>query len=130
MEMAILLKENKILLVKRPPGGLLANMWALPATEVKKGNFDGCSIQNILENFYQIKINQKLVLIGEINHTFTHRIWLMKLYYFSSFSGGNFDSHKEKWVSIPQLGNYAIPTAFKKLFGLLESTQKEITSAC
>jgi len=126
MEMALLLKENEILLVKRPSGGLLANMWALPATEAKKENFDGYSIQNILENFYQIKINQKPVLIGEVNHAFTHRIWLMKLYHFSSFSGGNFDSHKEKWVSISQLSNYAIPTAFKKLFNLLESSQKQI----
>lgn len=126
MEMALLLKENEILLVKRPSGGLLANMWALPATEAKKENFDGYSIQNILENFYQIKINQKPVLIGEVNHAFTHRIWLMKLYHFSSFSGGNFDSHKEKWVSISQLSNYAIPTAFKKLFNLLESIQKQI----
>ena len=130
MEMALLLKENKILLVKRPPGGLLANMWALPATEVERGNFDGCSIQNILENFYQIKINQKPVLIGEVSHAFTHRIWLMKLYHFSLFSDGDFDSYKEKWVAISQLSNYAIPTAFKKLFGLLESVQKEITSAC
>ena len=129
MEMALLLKENEILLVKRLPRGLLANMWALPATEVEKGSFDGCSIQNILENFYQIKINQKPVLIGEVNHTFTHRIWLMKLYHFSSFSDGKFDSHKEKWVSISQLSNYAIPTAFKKLFSLLESSQKEITSS-
>ena len=126
MEMALLLKENEILLVKRPPGGLLANMWALPATEAEKGNFDGCSIQNILEKFYQVKINQKPVLIGEVNHTFTHRIWLMKLYHFSSFSDGNFDSHKEKWVSISKLSNYAIPTAFKKLFNLLESSQKQI----
>jgi len=130
MEMALLLKKDKTLLVKRPSVGLLANMWALPATEVKRGNSGGYSIQNILENSYQIKINQKPVLIGEVNHVFTHRIWLMKLYRFSLFSDGKFDSHKEKWVSIPQLSNYAIPTAFKKLFGLMESTQKEITSAC
>ena len=129
MEMALLSKEDKILLVKRPPGGLLANMWALPATEVKRGNSGGYSIQNILENSYQIKIGQKPVLIGEVNHGFTHRIWLMKLYHFSLFSDGNFDSQKEKWVSISQLSHYAIPTAFKKLFSLLESSQEEITSS-
>jgi len=56
-------------------------MWALPAMELKRGDFDGCSIQNILKNCYQIKINQKPVLIGEVNHAFTHRIWLMKLYH-------------------------------------------------
>jgi len=54
----------------------------------------------------------------------------MKLYYFSSFSGGNFDSDQEKWVSISQLSKYAIPTAFKKLFSLMESGQKEITLSC
>jgi len=129
MEMALLSKEDKILLVKRPPGGLLANMWALPATEAKRGNFGGYSIQNILENSYQIKISQKPVLIGEVSHAFTHRIWLMKLYLFSLFSNGNFDSQKEKWISIPQLSNYAIPTAFKKLFGLLKSSQEEINSS-
>ncbi len=115
MEMALLLKENKILLVKRPPGGLLADMWALPATEVKRENSGGYSIQNILENSYQIKIHLNPVLIGEVNHAFTHRIWLMKLYHFSSFSDGNFDSHNPKWVPIPQLNQIAIPTAFKKL---------------
>ena len=115
MEIALLIKEKKILLVKRPLRGLLANMWALPATELKKGNFEGCSIQSDLENIYQMKINQKPVLIGEVNHGFTHRIWMMKLYHFSSFSDGNFNSSKEKWVSISQLNQYAIPTAFKKL---------------
>ena len=124
MEMALLLKENKILLVKRPPGGLLANMWALPATEVRSKNSDGCSIQNTLENFYQIKINQKAVLIGKVKHVFTHRVWLMKLYYFSSFSDGNFDSHKEQWVSVSQLTEYAIPTAFKKLLVYLNQIKK------
>jgi A/G-specific adenine glycosylase len=127
MEIALLLKKNKILLIKRPSRGLLANMWALPATEVEKGNPGGYSIQNILENFYQIKIHQKPVLIGEVNHAFTHRIWLMKLYRFSSFSDGNFASLKEKWVSISQLSDYAVPTAFKKVFSLLSSSQKEIT---
>ena len=85
------------------------------------------SIQNMLENFYQIKINRKPILIGEVNHLFTHRIWLMKLYHFSLFSDGNFNSHQENWVPISQLSNYAIPTAFKKLFSLLELGQKEIT---
>jgi len=127
MEMALLSKENKILLIKRPPKGLLANMWALPATEVKRGNPGGYSIRNDLENFYQIKIHQKPVLIGTVNHAFTHRVWLMKLYHFSSFSDGNFGSLKEKWVSLSQLNDYAIPTAFKKLFNLLSSSQKEIT---
>jgi A/G-specific adenine glycosylase len=127
MEMALLSKENKILLIKRPPKGLLANMWALPATEVKRGNPGGYSIRNDLEKFYQIKIHQKPVLIGTVNHAFTHRVWLMKLYHFSSFSDGNFGSLKEKWVSLSQLNDYAIPTAFKKLFNLLSSSQKEIT---
>jgi len=54
---------------------------------------------------------------------------LMKLYFFSLFSNGNFDSYKEKWISIPQLSHYAIPTAFKKLFSLMESCQKEINSS-
>jgi len=112
------------LLVKRPPGGLLANMWALPATEVRSKNSDGCSIQNTLKNFYQIKINQKAVLIGKVKHVFTHRVWLMKLYYFSSFSDGNFDSHKEQWVSVSQLTEYAIPTAFKKLLVYLNQIKK------
>jgi A/G-specific adenine glycosylase len=124
MEMALLSKENKILLVKRPPKGLLANMWALPATEVKRENPGGYSIRNDLENFYQIKIHQKPVLIGAVNHAFTHRVWLMRLYHFSSFSDGNFDSFKEKWVSLSQLNDYAVPTAFKKLFNLLSSSQK------
>ena len=127
MEMALLLKENKILLIKRPPKGLLANMWALPATEVKRGNPGGYSIRNDLEKFYQIKILQKPVLIGTVNHAFTHRVWLMKLYHFSSFSDGNFGSLKEKWVTLSQLNDYAIPTAFKKLFNLLSSSQKETT---
>lgn len=126
MEMALLAKQNKILLVKRSPRGLLANMWALPSTEKIKGCSNGISIQNELKKKYQINISKDPDLIGEENHVFTHRIWRMKLYHFSSFSDGNFNSSKEKWVSISQLNQYAIPTAFKKLFSLMDSNQKKI----
>ena len=119
MEMALISKENQILLVKRPAGGLLANMWALPSTEKIKEYTGGDSIQSILEKTYQILINKKPVFIGEVKHVFTHLVWLMKLYHFPSFSEINLDLQKEKWVSVCQLNAYAIPVAFKKLLSYL-----------
>ena len=123
MEMALISKENKLLLVKRPSGGLLANMWALPSTEKIKEYTGGDSIKSVLENAYQILINKKPVFIGEVKHVFTHLVWLMKLYHFPSFSEVNLDLQREKWISISQLNTYAIPVAFKKLLSYLNHTE-------
>ena len=123
MEMALISKENKLLLVKRPPGGLLANMWALPSTEKIKEHVGGDSIQSVLENAYQILINKKPVFIGEVKHVFTHLVWLMKLYHFPSFSEINLNLQREKWISVSQLNAYAIPVAFKKLLSYLNHTE-------
>ena len=119
MEIAMISRENKLLLVKQSSRGLLPNMWSLPSKEKMKGFAGGLSIREFLEKFYQIKIDETPVFLAETKHVFTHRIWLMKLYQFTSFPEIVLDSKKQKWIPIPHLNHYAIPIAYQKLLRYL-----------
>ncbi|AOT71724.1 A/G-specific adenine glycosylase [Geosporobacter ferrireducens] len=114
MELALLQKEDKILLTKRPAEGLLANLWALPSTEEMIGNAPGKSIVMELQENYGIKTAQPQADIQK-SHIFTHMKWNMQLFRLKLISMSDIDYPEIQWVSLNEIGKYAIPTAFLKV---------------
>ena len=125
MEIALVINGDKILMVKRPSEGLLANLWALPSIEKEEKIEGGISILRHLESQHEIKIDRKPIFLGEETHTFTHRIWRMKLYYFPYLRGINPDEKKENWCHIKKVKQYPIGKAFKKMFKYIERVMKK-----
>ncbi|QZY55795.1 A/G-specific adenine glycosylase [Crassaminicella profunda] len=114
MELAVLWKDKKILIMKRPTEGLLANLWALPSVEREKNTEEGKSIELELEENYGMHIKKGKYLF-EKQHVFTHRKWKMKVYAFELIKEQKIDYPEIQWISLEEIKKYAFPTAFMKV---------------
>ncbi|MEW9121205.1 MAG: A/G-specific adenine glycosylase [Thermotaleaceae bacterium] len=118
MELALLTKGDRILLVKRPSEGLLANLWALPA--VAKAALDpGKTLELELKENYGIESIKKRYIF-EKKHIFTHMQWRMKLYAVELVSFSEIEYPEVQWVLLEELDDYPIGTAFKKVLKAIE----------
>lgn len=114
IEAALVRKENKLLIVKRPPEGLLANLWAFPAVQKDDNQEAGHSICAELEASFNIRCALG-VYLGEKTHIFTHIKWRLKLYELALLQEDALEYPEIRWVDGEELKKYALPTAFKKL---------------
>ena len=114
MELALLQKEDKILLTKRPSEGLLANLWALPATEEMVNSTSGKGIVMELQENYGIEAVDPQAIL-EKSHIFTHMKWNMRIFRLKLLSIVDIDYPEIQWVSLEEIDRYAIPTAFLKV---------------
>ena len=114
MELGLLQKGDKVLLTKRPPEGLLANLWALPAVEGTADGNAGRSIVMELQESYGIETSDPEPVV-EKSHVFTHMKWNMQLFRLKLLSMSDIDYPEIQWVSLKEIDQYAIPTAFLKV---------------
>ncbi|AOY74905.1 A/G-specific adenine glycosylase [Clostridium formicaceticum] len=114
MEMALVYKDEKILITKRPKGKLLGDLWGLPSAEKEKNLQGGKSIILELEETYGIRVKDAKYLL-EKNHIFTHIKWKMQLYAMNLVEEKTVDYPEIRWVSIDELKQLPLPTAFKKI---------------
>lgn len=115
MEAALVSQGDKILIVKRPPKGVLANFWALPIIEKVNGSKDGETIQKTMINEFRLNVSEPVYMLDKI-HVFTHKRWHMKLYAMNVLTDCHEVGRQEKqWVTKQQLKEIALPAAFKKM---------------
>ncbi len=70
---ALAVRGGKVLLVRRPAGGLLAGLWALPGGEVPKGTSRSAFLREALD---RLGVAARLGgVAGHIEHAFSHRRW-------------------------------------------------------
>ena len=67
-------RGGKVLLVRRPPGGLLAGLWALPGGEVLPRASEADAIRKALDAVgAEARVGPAL---GKVEHAFSHRRWV------------------------------------------------------
>ena len=70
-------RNGTVLLVRRPPGGLLAGLWALPGGEIAAGD-PRVSLRRVLSD---LGVASRMGgIVGTVNHTFSHRRWSGNVY--------------------------------------------------
>ena len=117
----IIWKENKIIITKRKPKGLLGGLWEFPGGKViNKESLKECVYREIKEELeIEIEVGD---LIQEIKHQYSH--FKITLYAFHCFyKKGNFKMNnctEIKMVSISDFKKYAFPKANHKLFPFIQ----------
>lgn len=112
MLVAYITNDNKVMIEKRGTEGLLANLWGFPILE--------CNVNSVsefldwIEENYDQKVTYKSIK-KQGKHVFTHLIWEMKLLELECELVNYIEDPIVKWVTIEELQDYALPTAFKKL---------------
>jgi A/G-specific adenine glycosylase len=117
--------DGKMFIHKRPPNGLLANLWEFPNVELHH------PMQNERESLVDL-FKQKLDLniqlekiIGQIEHVFSHLVWNIKVYTGRINSEFQMDSDEWKLVTFAEMDLYAFPVSSQKMFKLyLEKNER------
>ncbi|MFZ5969725.1 MAG: A/G-specific adenine glycosylase [Bacillota bacterium] len=115
MELAFVRIREKFLITKRPSEGLLAELWTLPSVERDKHRGEGKSIHALLEDLYGLCTDVGNP-VAENHHIFTHMKWKMKTYGFLAKKEVQIDYPEIRWITWDELSDYAVPTAFMKVF--------------
>ncbi len=114
MALAYVKHQDTILLVRRPKEGLMGNLWGFPIIESEKETQGYLDIQWELKENYGIQV-QYIQEKSKAKHIFTHRIWEMTLYEFTTSEKKTIEFPEVVWVKEEQINQYAVPTAFRKL---------------
>lgn len=111
--------EDKILLMKRPPEGLLAGMWSFPVV-YDQGHLEE-DIKYAIKEDFDLDVSD-LYASSETKHVYTHLVWDMTLYEMQADQLKVSDLPVMKWVTYDELKDYALPKGMHKL---LENRKKD-----
>lgn len=77
--MAYITQGERVLLVRRPPRGLLGGLWELPNVELESGEGDKAALQRLLEALSEGpgEVGERM---GEIRHAYSHFTAVVCLY--------------------------------------------------
>jgi len=104
---AVIQRDSKALIARRPPEGLLGGLWEFPGGKLQPGeNLATCLKREIFEELgVEIEVGRQ---IGVFRHAYTH--FRVTLHAFGcTLQAGepqNLEHNALAWVSIPELQNY------------------------
>lgn len=113
-------KGEEILIIKRPPEGLMSNLWGFPTVLIEQEENKVARVLEYLETEFGLKGTVLLQKQGK-KHVFTHLVWHMELFIIDVKDRiPQIDFPICQWLGYEAWHHLAFPTAFKKQFDLIE----------
>ena len=114
---AVLRKNGRYLLLRRPDTGLLAGLWAWPACEISHGKSPTTALRAHLRDALglQVRLNRKLTTV---EHIFSHRRLQLEVYD-GMIEAGRLRPRMGKWLSHAGLSAHALGGADRKILEYL-----------
>lgn len=103
-------KTGHVLMEKRNPEGLLANMWQFPMVE--ETNIDAAFEQ--FKQRYQLNVEEGLLKIMELKHVFSHLVWNMEAYIVYVETAEKIEA-TAAFISKNQLDQLPLPVPMQKI---------------
>jgi A/G-specific adenine glycosylase len=120
---AVLRRDGKILLAKRPSKGLLGGMWEFPGGKVENGeSLETCLAREILEELgVEVHISEAF---GIYRHAYTHFRITLHAFLCELISGEPkpVEAAELAWVLPEELGNYPMGKVDRLIAGQVEMT--------
>lgn len=115
--LALIQRDGRLLIRRRPEGGILGGLWEIPGGESKKGEDPESALQRHLgELDGQVNFISR---IGEIRHRITHRRIRAPVYCFVAKKGLRPSSGHWRWVSVSALPRYPLSSLTLKAVRLV-----------
>lgn len=117
----VIWRRGRILIDKRPPGGLLGGLWELPGGKQRVGEplAETCRREIQEELGLNVAVGDKLT---RVRHAYTH--FRVTIHAFTCrYRGGRpraLGCQEWKWVTPRELGDYAFPRANRRILEALE----------
>ena len=125
MTTGILTHKGKILIQKRKPEGVWANLWEFPGGRLESGETPEMALVREYREETELSIG-KLKKITTVKHSYT--IYRVTLHcYFCTLVDGRYEpvlhaAQEYRWVTPEELSYYAFPAGHRKLIDQLKST--------
>ncbi len=120
---AIIKKKGKYLIQKRPPKGLLADLWEFPGGKRKAGEK--------LEEALHREINEELFaevreekFLNRVHHAYTQFQVSLYAYECSLKNEPRLNKAHHRWVTLRELRRYPVPSGTAKMVKFLEQKEK------
>ncbi len=110
---AAVIKDDQLLINKRPSKGLLARMWELPMVEVDEKLWAEEQLSQFLLDSYGVDV-EILNQLPSVQHTFSHLQWQLDVY-LCAYKDGALENETAKFATRTQLQEYAFPVAHNKI---------------
>jgi A/G-specific adenine glycosylase len=110
-------RAGKVLLVRRPAGGLLGGTWALPAAELGAGEPERAAVRRALSTAGLALAPGGVLRAGVIRHIFTHRD--VTAHVLRASSSGAVPREGARWVSPEAPGELALSSFTRKTLAVL-----------
>jgi A/G-specific adenine glycosylase len=119
---AVIRRQGRLLLGKRPPEGLLGGLWEFPGGKVEAGETPRAALRRELKEELGVAARVGTER-GSVEHAYTHFTITLKLF---EASIGRAKPQARwhtalKWVLPAQLADHALPTATRKALRLFEA---------
>jgi A/G-specific adenine glycosylase len=115
---ALVRRGGRLLLVRRPATGLLANLWTLPGGEVCDGQPHEPQLRLRVKETagIDVRVGRRL---ETLRHTFSHRRWRVHIYtaYVARAAAAPKRRPDVCWVTPSKLADYPLATLDRKLLG-------------
>ncbi len=119
--------QQKILLVQRPPEGLLGGLWMLPQANCEADeNYQECLQRNFQKDFgAEILVGEEM---AHATQTFTHFYLTLRAFTCEIRRGKLQSKLNVKWVSLKDLNQYSFGKADRAIIDALENWQPRLFS--
>lgn len=120
---AIIRGNGKYLIQKRPPKGLLADLWEFPGGKRKAGEKLEEALQRELKEELSAE-TKKGKLLTKVHHTYTQFQVTLYAYECSLKNEPHLNKDHHKWVTLRALRRYPVPSGSAKIIKFLEKREK------
>ena len=124
----VVLKDNKVLITRRKPEGLLGGLWEFPGGEVKNDETAGQACTREIKEEVALRVGV-VSYLTRIKHAYTHFKIVMDVFICSFLSGkirltGPVDY---RWITLNEIDHYPFPKANHKFIPFLKAFVKELS---
>jgi A/G-specific adenine glycosylase len=111
---------GRVLLVRRPPDGLLGGLWEFPGGELPEGLTWEQGLHQLLQARYGMELELEAHLTS-VRHVFSHLVWDLRAYTGRPAPGSALpaESDTRRWVTPAELKQFVLPVAHQKIAACL-----------
>jgi len=119
----IIKKENKFLIQKRPPNGLLAGLWEFPGGKMKIGETQNQALRREIREELLCEV-QTANFIVTVQHAYTDFQVTLHAFECKLEQNPRLDRKVQRWVTLKGIQNYPLPSGSAKIIRYLEDLKK------
>jgi A/G-specific adenine glycosylase len=117
-------RRGKYLIQKRPPTGLLSDLWEFPGGKRRKDETLEQALRREIREELGVEVD-RIQLLTQVNHSYTQ--FQVKLYAFQCLLKADPSLSKDghRWISLKGMRKYPFPSGSAKIIQFLEKREQE-----